>query len=398
LALFERATQLAPSFAPAWARVAMTHAYLAASTRNVLEPRYQEHVPLARAALARANAIDPALAAAEDAAFHLAMLEDDLIGAERHARRLSELDRRGALHHSEALMERGRWDESLVAARDYATLDPRSTDAWTVLGNRLFGLRRYAEARDAYQRAQALGSTRVASRIASAELCSTGDWRRFAVARRDGAADPIGAGYWAWQLGDDDGQRMLAATRADYERKRSQPGAQLGLLELEPYLAALDIVGDRAEVQRLLGSTSETFRIEDPRSVPPGDRPGLFVQAAAFYRIAGRRDDALAALADAAAMLPETSRGSWVAHTRIAIGRLYGELGEPVAATQWIGAGLADRSAIPMDCPWYIWHERGLAALRSHAPYRALMARHGVDLDRSTEDHGPTSSEGGMLP
>lgn len=383
LAIFEQVVQQAPGFAPGWARIAMTHAYMMGDPKRLIDKRYAIHAPLARAALARAIALDSALIEAEDAAFHLARLDYDRVAAERHTRRLTDLSPAGAIHHSEALMDLARWDESIEVISRYIEIAPREGTGHLLLGNRLMGVRRYADAQRAYAAAVDLGNRDAYSDIAYARLCATGDWTEFGKTMRANAGDAMERGWWTFHLREDDGQEFLAAARAHYQRLVAEKGTDLGLLEdLEPYFAALDITGNHAEAKRIRDSTTETFSIDDPSSMPPRNLPWLYLNAAAFDRVTGRDESVRPMIDKAAALIDPEDRGNWAVNNRIHVGLAYGEIGEHELATRWLAAGFAGQTMFGWSCPWKIWHDRFNEPLRAYAPYRELMSRHGVDVER----------------
>lgn len=143
---FQRALDLDPTFAGAWAGLAdvyVVFGYLALLTPEETHTR-------GRAAAERALALDDELAEAHSA---LASVLTDYVwdwkAAEHHFRRAIELDPSYALAHqyvAECLRDQGRFDEALAEVRQAQALDPLSPYAVLVEGTVLWLGRRYDEA------------------------------------------------------------------------------------------------------------------------------------------------------------------------------------------------------------------------------------------------------------
>lgn len=141
----ERAVELDPNYALAYAALAGAHGTVAMSGGD-----RREHYIKQRAALDKALAIDEELPEAYARLGTMKMTQDwDFDGAERALQRALELDPDSALAHRDYaifLNSMGRFDESLAEIRNALRLEPTS-----VLNNRLYGMilfyaRRFNEA------------------------------------------------------------------------------------------------------------------------------------------------------------------------------------------------------------------------------------------------------------
>jgi serine/threonine protein kinase/tetratricopeptide (TPR) repeat protein len=155
LSFYEQAVALDPSFAQAWAGVA--------SASTVL---YTNGTPVPALADRARQAAEKAIALAPNRPEGYLALS----GYER----LIKIDNQSALKHAEqalrlapgdanalrglALVEEtlGRWDATVEHLKQSVSLDPRSANALRLLGDALMRLRRYPEAREAFDRGLAL--------------------------------------------------------------------------------------------------------------------------------------------------------------------------------------------------------------------------------------------------
>jgi serine/threonine-protein kinase len=134
---FERATAADPTFAPAFAGLAETHALL-------------YDYPPAREAALKALALDDRLASAHAALGFVRLHADwDWAGAEAELRRALDLDPERTtphLWHAILLEATGRSDAALAEARRAVELAPKAAHVRAGLGYRLYWARRYDDA------------------------------------------------------------------------------------------------------------------------------------------------------------------------------------------------------------------------------------------------------------
>ena len=150
--LYQQAIEKDPNYALAYSGLAET--YVLFSSYDVAPAT--DSMPQAKAAAARALAIDDSLAEAHTAlGFYLANYEWDRVGSEREYRRAIELKPNySTAHHwlGADLSNVRRFEDSLVELRRAEELDPLSQIIGTNLGDTLVFARRYDEAIAQYKR------------------------------------------------------------------------------------------------------------------------------------------------------------------------------------------------------------------------------------------------------
>jgi tetratricopeptide (TPR) repeat protein len=143
---FERATQLDPSYALAWVGLSRTRHWQAVQG---LIPS-EEGQRLARAAVERALALNPNLAAAYAEVFRLKLFVDfDLAGADAAAKRAMALEPgvpANVITAAATAKYRGRLDDALHLSRRAVDLDPLNAESWESLAETEFYIGRLDEA------------------------------------------------------------------------------------------------------------------------------------------------------------------------------------------------------------------------------------------------------------
>jgi TolB-like protein/Flp pilus assembly protein TadD len=143
---FEKATQLDPDYALAYAFSSYAYWSLGALDTGVPEA---EFLPKAKAAATRALEIDDTLAEAHTALGHVRNTEGDLTGAESAFKRGIELDPSSGFVHSNYshfLRDTGRIEEAVAESRRAVEIEPASALYNRNLGMNLHYARRYDEA------------------------------------------------------------------------------------------------------------------------------------------------------------------------------------------------------------------------------------------------------------
>jgi tetratricopeptide (TPR) repeat protein len=132
---FERATQLDPSYALAWAYLSRARNWQANEGLIPME----EGRRLAREAVERALSLNPNLAVAHAQLGRLKITVDyDWAGANTSYQRAVELEPgnpEGVRSAAVSAAELGRFDEAVKLARQAVDLDPLNADSWDNLGN-----------------------------------------------------------------------------------------------------------------------------------------------------------------------------------------------------------------------------------------------------------------------
>jgi serine/threonine-protein kinase len=146
LTYYRTATELDPSFALAWAKLARTHAWMHQLRYDLGEDR----LIAAKSAADRAVALDADLAEA-----HIAMGLYWYWGRDNYQRAIDDFTRAGTLQPSNAQVflqignvrrRQGEFDASIASYRRSAELNPRSHNAWFNLGETQLFTRQYDEA------------------------------------------------------------------------------------------------------------------------------------------------------------------------------------------------------------------------------------------------------------
>jgi TolB-like protein/DNA-binding winged helix-turn-helix (wHTH) protein len=130
---FERATQLDPSYAPAWVWLSRARNWQA---EEGLIPREEGH-SLSREAIERALALDPKLAQAYSQMGRVKFVDFDWVGADDSIRRAIALEPGNPEYLDQAAFSAakfGRSDEALAFARRALELDPLNAFSWGTRG------------------------------------------------------------------------------------------------------------------------------------------------------------------------------------------------------------------------------------------------------------------------
>lgn len=145
LEYLERASNLDPNYARAWAGKALAHAY----AKDFSDPKVDNY-RLFNEAIDRAFAIDPNLSDGFTALCHNKLYAEwDYDGAEKACRQAIDLDPTSAFARQEYsifLRSRGRFDQGLTQLKAAMDLDPTSFRTQAIYGNHLYYSRRYEEA------------------------------------------------------------------------------------------------------------------------------------------------------------------------------------------------------------------------------------------------------------
>ena len=158
LAFYEQAVALDPGFVQAWARVSVANSLLYANSTPT--PTLAER---SRQAGEKAVALAPNRPEGYQAlgAYERMVTKDFNRGLEQNEKGLRLAPGDPTLLRGSAITEQGlgRWDAALEHFQQVVRLDPRNANNLGVLGDVLLRLRRYREARDAYDRCLALSPT-----------------------------------------------------------------------------------------------------------------------------------------------------------------------------------------------------------------------------------------------
>ena len=327
---YEQAVTLDSGFAPAWAQLARAHAlyYSNATPTSAGAAR-------ARTAAERAVALAPGRPEGQlalgnyysfvqnDPARALAVYEAGLRAVPDNAELLT-----GTAIAEQSL---GRWQEALAHFTRAQELDPRSVNSARRLARMLFFLRRYADARAAYDRALALAPTnlivieeRAMVPLAQGDLAGARAMLRAASAEVEPTAlVAYVARYWdlVWVL-DDAQQRLLL--RLGPEAFGDDRGVR-GLALAQAYA----LRGD-PERARVYADSARLAYEEQLRDTP--DAATLYVLLGLAHAHLGRKADAVREGERGLALQPITKEAFDGAYNQHQLVRIYILVGEPEKA------------------------------------------------------------------
>jgi TolB-like protein len=381
--LIEDAVRIDPGFGAAWAFLARIHARRSATLGDGSE--YREHMPLARAAVARADALDANSMEAAVAWTYIAQHEGDYplwLDAAERARRLnpghSEPSHR-LLHAYEWL---GRYDEAIAVATDFSQREPFQQEWWQDLGDLLRAVGRFDEAQRAYERLVPLDERLAKNRLWGNRLCATGDLLQGIP--RDQVESQIGSIWDAAQLGFP--ARGLALAAAQWEKALANG---LDPTRVTPpahdYALALYLNGKREQARRIAEPIAARLAGTPLDDVQPPRRPYHFMNLATFGHLAGHPESELRAALDSAMRQfspADVSPGAEHSRRQIAAHFAF-TLADGERVVEILGDSLRRPSSDDTNgCPWGMWRDILYDPIRDYPPFRELMTQHGVDVDK----------------
>jgi serine/threonine protein kinase/tetratricopeptide (TPR) repeat protein len=328
LGAYEQAVALDPRFALAWAQLSRACASL-----------YFFGTPIPSLAARARSAAEKAVALAPDrpegyhalGTYHFFVIRDPSRALEEYSRgqRLARgnADLFAAMAYVEQVL--GRWEEAVELCREAERIDPRSVLTLWRLGQSLSILRRYPEAREAFDRGLAFAPADLALVQGKAMLfLNEGD---LAGARAVLGAAPVErtalvahiATYWdlVWVL--DEGLRdlLLRLTPSAFDEDRGAWGLCL--------VQASALKGDAASVRHYAEEARKAFE-EQLRAVPEDPQRHVLLGLALAYL--GRKEEAIGEGERGLALQPvakDAMNGPYFQHQ---LARIYMMVGEPEKA------------------------------------------------------------------
>jgi TolB-like protein/Tfp pilus assembly protein PilF len=370
ISMFERAVELDPDFALAWAALGQAHS----AAYNTGVEHTEEHVVKTKEAVDRALELQPDLPEA-----HLALgyyyyhcrreyeeaLEQFDIAAQHLPNQNEILEHVGWIRRRQS-----RWDEALDLHRQALELNPRDANLLYEMGSTCLFLRRYDDAEAYYDRVIALAPDQVWSyaMTALARWLKSGDLEggRAALERMPDSNEPTVQYMWLWQ------EFFEGQYRAALDRL-----AGMSVETIEMPISTVPTAGLRATVYQFLGE-SERARVALEEAVAVLEREltrrprdgRVHGALGPVYAALGRRDDALRAAKRAVELIPvseDALRGPMQIEL---LARTYLALGEFDAALDQLEYVLsipALVSVVPLriDPSW--------APVRDHPRFRAIV-------------------------
>ena len=330
LAFYEQAVALDPAFAQAWARVSVSNSLLYANSTPL--PALAER---ARQAGEKAVALAPnrpegyvALGAYERLIGH-----DYNRGLEQYekALRLAPGDAASLRAVTFAEQGLGRWDAALEHLRQVERLDPRDVNSLAVLGDALLRLRRYAEAREAYDRALSLAppsanliETKAMTYLGEGDLAGARAVLKAAARNVEPTAlVAYLANYYdlVWVLDEEQRELLLRLTSSAFDDDR-------GTWAL-CFVQAYALKGDAANVRTYAEEARKAAA--DQVAASPND-PGRRINLGLALAYLGRKEEAIREGERGVAISPvskDTLNGPYFQHQ---LARIYMLVGEPEKA------------------------------------------------------------------
>ena len=366
---YERAVELDPTFATAWARLS-----IARSTMVINGARDPDMGAEARAAGERARALRPDAPETALAVGYYHLVTEPIdpersLAAYRHGLRLAPDDVRLLDAVAAGEIQEGRWDSAAARLARAAALDPRSAATAGRLAKLRVNLHQYAAADSAADRAVALAPRSIGARyaqvlvrLARADLAGARSALRNAEAHIDrGVLLPAFAGGedLFWVLDDEQQRQVLAMTPSAFDDDRGAWATAL-----------MYIYRHRHDAVRAAAYADSARQVlEEQLRANPSDAVRHAYLGIALAHL-GRKDEAIREGRRAAELMP-VSRGYPGHYMQHQLARIYVLTGEPDRAL--------DQLEPLLGMPYYItpgWLKVDPAfdPLRQHPRFMKLVA------------------------
>jgi serine/threonine-protein kinase len=337
--MYERANEVDPDYAPAYARLAQAHAWMHQLRYDLSEDR----LVAAKRAADRALALDPDLPAARVALglyyywgrnnYERAIQEFSI------ARDLEPSNAQALLQIGNVRRRQGRFDDATKSYRESADLDPRSFRAWFALGETLLFVRDYDAARTYLERVMALAPEFLEGYVQRARLSmnATGD---LADAQRILRQAEERIAPTAWRAPMLDFARIIYHPHLDEFLGRIRPGAYgLDSATYHVMKGTMFLQLDR-NVRAVVQFDSARMHLERMRENQP-DQAWIHGLLGVAYAGLGRPADAIRSAERAEQLLPVSTDAldgpEWV----INLGRVHAMLGHGKRAVEYYARALA---------------------------------------------------------
>jgi TolB-like protein/Flp pilus assembly protein TadD len=330
IGFYEQAVALDPGFAQAWAGVSLGSSLL-----------YSVSIPTPALAERARQAGEKAVALAPRRPEGYLALGDYERRISRDARRALEQLEKGlrlapgdaSLLRSTALAEEalGRWDESVDHIKQAVRLDPRSAEKLRVYGDALLNLRRYPEAREAFDRGLALApASLILIERKGMTYLGEGDLggARAVIKAAPREVEPTAlvaflANYQdlVWVLDEEQRELLLRLTPSAFDEDRGTWALCL--------VQAYAMKGDAVNVRTYAEEIRKAFE-EQLRAAPDDAQRHVELGIALAYL--GRKEQAIREGERGAALLPvsrDAYAGPYIQHQLV---RIYALVGEPERA------------------------------------------------------------------
>jgi TolB-like protein/Flp pilus assembly protein TadD len=367
--MYEKAIELDPDYAPAYARLAQAHAWMHQLRYDLGEDR----LVAAKRAADRALALDPDLPAARVALglyyywgrsnYERAIQEFSL------ARDLQPSNAPALLQIGNVRRRQGRFDDAIESYRKSADLDPRSFRAWFALGETMLFVRRYEEARTYLERVTALAPEFLEGYVQRARLAlnAAGD---LAEAQRILRQAEERIPPTAWRAPMLDFARVIYHPQLDEFLNRIRPGAYgLDSATYHVMKGSMFLQLDR-NARAVAQFDSARIHLERMRENQP-DQAWIHGLLGVAYGGLKRRADAIRSAERAEQLLPVSADALDGPELLINLGRVHALVGDEKKAVEYYARGLAIPSWISTNS---LRIDPLLVPLRSNPDFQRLVA------------------------
>ena len=382
--MYEKAVELDPEFAAAWAALSMAQVFLYWGFDRF------DALPSARAASDQASRLDPDLPES-----HLARGYLYLYVSRDYAKALEHFEKAQALRPSDAetafsiglvLRRQGRWDEALESLGKAVKTDPRGSSIYEcVLGDTYYIMRRYEEA-DRYMSRAISKAPDMLSYVTKANihLIWDGDVKRAEQVLEEASrrVSPTAISDWLPNLVNI--ARVLTATHIDLlDRLRADPSMTDSPLDVGAFwLIKADLSAQRGE-KDLATSFYDSARVALEAAVRARDESSdltdsgyLIGYLGLAYAGLGRRQEALEEGQRAVALCPVSRDAVEGPVLLVILAEIYTRLGEYDQAIDQLEVVLSIPSevSVPLLRIDPVWDP-----LRDHPRFQQLLEKHAGD-------------------
>jgi non-specific serine/threonine protein kinase len=371
--MFERAVELDPKFALAWADLANAHS----SIFNMGAERTQEHVDECKVAVDRALDLQPDLPEAQIALgfyyYH---------GLRDYDRALEVFEAAGRLlpNQNDILQQIGwicrrqsKWDEALDHLRRSAELNPRDANLQRELGNTNVALRRYDKALEYYDRSIVLAPDQVWSygMKALAYWLRSGDLARARAALEEapGEREPFVDYLWYWQeMMEENYEAALERVATAGVECFEMPGRLVPTSMAEG--GVYHLMGDSLRAHASFDSARELL---EPARINHPDDSRIHASLGVVYAALGRREAAVREAKRAMEITPVSADGLRGTIYIESLAWTYALIGEYEAALDQIDHLLSIPAWVSVTL---LRKDARLGSLRGHPEFERVLQKH----------------------
>jgi TolB-like protein len=369
LGFYEQAVALDPGFAQGWARVSEANSGLYYISMPIPELAERAGQAAEKAAALGPDRPETCLALGD---YQLAVVHDPARALEQYAKGQRAAPGNSDLLSATARVERslGHWDAAVEHLRQAERLDPRSVLTQQRLGAALFVLRRYPEAREAYDRGLALApanldtiESKATTFLGQGDL--VGARAVLSAAPKEVEATTLVA-YVAnaidlgWVLDEQQRELLLRLTPSEFDNNR----AAWGICLAQGYALNGDLANSRVYAHEARKALEEQLH-----ATPEDAQLHVFLGLALAYL--GRKEEAIREGERGVGLLPVTRDATFGTYLQHQLVRIYILVGEPEKALD----NLEPLLKIPSNLsPGWLKIDPNFDPLRKNPRFQKLVA------------------------